>query len=97
MRWMALAILTLLSNATVVHATECVAVDENDLPRSCTFSERLGQCGYEAWQSWKTCVDPDDDGLITSSGWEEQLCNFFSALDLAACAVEVPFDILKSV
>jgi hypothetical protein len=96
MRTMALTAWMSLGWAAGLGAAECEAVDENDLPRDCTLSEQLGECGYAAWDSWKECVDPDGDGRIDASFWERQYCDFFGAVDLLSCAVEVPWGLLKS-
>jgi hypothetical protein len=90
----ALAVLATLCDAVVVRAQQvpCEAVDEWGMPRNCTLSERLGMCGYEAWQSWKACVDEDGDGDKDVPFWMEQYCSAWAAFDLLACGLMVPWD-----
>ncbi|HZD06169.1 MAG TPA: hypothetical protein VE173_14760 [Longimicrobiales bacterium] len=83
----ALAVLTLVANATAVYAAvECEAVDQDGLPRECTLSEELGECGSNVLASFDQCLEVDDGWL-----WE-QYCGFWAAVDLLACGLIVPWE-----
>jgi len=94
-RLMVLALLAVLGDAATneseAQTIPCVTYDSFGLLRSCTLSERLGQCATGVWDSWKGCVDRNGDGLKDVSWWGAQYCNAWAAFDLLACGAVVPW------
>jgi hypothetical protein len=75
-------------------AESCDVIGTDGEERSCTLSERIGKCGWEAWDSWKSCVDRDGNGSIDVTTRQYAWCNFMGAIDLAGCGVEVPIGLI---
>lgn len=95
-RLVAVAMLVVFADATALGAAnvECEAVDIDGMPRECTFSELLGECGYAAWDSWRQCIDTDGDGFQDVDAWTKAYCDFWAAADLLACSIWVPWNII---
>lgn len=95
-RLVAIAMLAVFADASVLGAASntCEAVDFDGMPRDCTFSELLGECGYAAWDSWRTCTDTDGNGIQDVGGLAKAYCDFWAAADLLACSVWVPWNII---
>ena len=68
--------------ATPLEAQECVAVTVEGEPRSCTATENLGQCLFEAVDSYHQCTDQYTEWWI---GW---VCEAYLMFDAAVCIVE---------
>jgi hypothetical protein len=93
-RIMALAMLAAFTDAAALRADEgdCEAVDNDGLPRECTFSERLGKCAWEVKESWEQCLDTDHDGVRDANSSRKGLCDFWAAADLLVCGLMIPID-----
>ena len=70
--------------------TGCIAVDQNDMPRDCTFLEEHGACLWNALDSYATCRD-------WASGFlDRAACEISVQVDLLACNLGMPVRLIKS-
>jgi hypothetical protein len=63
-------------------AQECVVLSRAGETRDCTATERLGQCMYNALDSYETCEEVFTDWWL---GW---VCEAFFMWDAAACIID---------
>ncbi len=70
--------------------TGCIAVDQNDMPRDCTFLEEHGACLWNALDSYATCRDWADGFL------DRAACEISVQVDLLACNLGMPVRLIKS-
>jgi hypothetical protein len=72
-------------------STDCVAVDQNDQPRACTFLEEHGSCLWNALDSFGSCEDTAGSlaGLVG--------CHVAVQIDLLACNLATPLTLLKTI
>lgn len=61
-------------------ASDCEAVDMNDLPRECTFMEEYGACLVAAMDSLDTCLDAATSLLGTAGCWIGYEVDFYACL-----------------
>ena len=71
--------------------TGCVAVDRDDMPRTCTFLEEHGACLWYALDSYDWCKE-GADGFLDHLG-----CEVGVQVDLLACNLGLPWRLLKAV
>ena len=69
----------------------CMAVDQYDMPRSCTFLEEHGACLWNALDSYGGCKD-GADGFLDNLG-----CELGIQVDLLACNLGLPWRLIQSV
>ena len=69
----------------------CLAVDQYDMPRDCTFLEEHGACLWNALDSRETCKD-GADGF-----WENAACEVGVQVDLLACNFGLPWRLIRAV
>jgi len=69
----------------------CFAVDQYDMPRSCTFLEEHGACLWNALDSHDTCWE-GADGFLEHVG-----CEIGVQVDLLACNFGMPWRLIQSV
>lgn len=82
-------VLSLLLAALPAYADECETVDQNDLPRECTFMEEFGECLSNAEDSWETCLEYANGNWLI-----EEACDLGGAVDLLACVAALPFELI---
>ncbi len=70
--------------------TGCVALDQNDMPRDCTFLEEHGACLWNALDSYETCRE-DSEGFL-----DRAACEIAVQVDLLACNLGMPVRFIKS-
>jgi hypothetical protein len=70
--------------------SSCIAVDQHDLPRECTFLEEHGACLWNALDSHATCT------LDASGFLERAACEIGVQVDLLACNLGMPVRLIKS-
>jgi hypothetical protein len=97
-RWAFWGIVILLGVAFMAPAqelpaqsTSCVAVDQHDQPRPCTFLEAHGGCLWNALDSYYSCTE-DSGSLAARLG-----CEIGVQIDLLACNVAAPLTLLKTI
>ena len=71
--------------------TECVAVDQYEMPRSCTFLEEHGGCLWNALDSFGSCEEGSEGFLDIAA------CHLGVQVDLLACNLGLPLRLLKSI
>ena len=88
-----LVIMAVFTGPTTAGAqdTGCVAVDQNEMPRDCTFLEEHGKCLTEALDSYDTCVADTDDFF------DRLICETAVQVDLFACNVALPWTFFKMI
>lgn len=71
-----------------LEAQECVAVTMDDQPRNCTATEELGQCLFEAVDSYRQCSE------IYTQWWIGWVCEAYMLYDSAMCLLSgaLPFE-----
>ena len=69
----------------------CIAVDSNDMPRSCTFLEEHGGCLWYALDSYDSCME-ETEGFWASAG-----CQIGVQVDLLACNMSMPIRLIGSI
>lgn len=93
--WWAVAafVLVLFAHTPAARAqsTECEAVDQYDMPRECTFLEEHGMCLVNALDSYDVCVENTD------SAWDRMVCELGVQVDLFACNVLIPWQMMKMI
>lgn len=92
--WAAIAlVLVVLGTPPSARAqdTGCIAVDQNELPRDCTFLEEHGACLVNALDSYDTCIESVDSLM------DRIVCEAGVQVDLFACNVALPWHLLKMV
>jgi hypothetical protein len=72
-------------------STSCIAVDQNDQPRECTFLEEHGQCLWNALDSYDMCREDSESlfGRLT--------CELAVQVDLFACNMSLPWRLIESI
>ncbi|MGD2121660.1 MAG: hypothetical protein PVJ76_07940 [Gemmatimonadota bacterium] len=70
--------------------TGCIAVDQNGMPRDCTFLEEHGACLWNALDSHTTCTD-NADGFL-----DRAACEIGVQVDLLACNLGMPVRLIES-
>ena len=70
--------------------TGCIAVDQNEMPRDCTFLEEHGACLWNALDSYWSCRK-HSDGFI-----DRTVCEVAVQVDLLACNLGMPVRLIKS-
>lgn len=89
--WAALAVLlVLIATPPSARAQQCEAVDQNDMPRDCTFLEEHGECLVSALDSYDGCIE-DGDGFV-----DRIVCEAGVQIDLLACNLALPWTFLQS-
>ena len=68
----------------------CIAVDQYDMPRDCTFLEEHGGCLWYALDSYDVCK-MEADGFL-----EHAACELGVQVDLLACNLGLPWRLLRS-
>ncbi|TFH66600.1 MAG: hypothetical protein E4G90_02685 [Gemmatimonadales bacterium] len=71
--------------------TGCIAVDQFDMSRDCTFLEEHGACLWNALDSRDTCKD-DADGFFDNTA-----CEVGVQVDLLACNLGLPWRLLRTI
>ena len=84
-------VLLLSAKELPAQGTECIAVDQFDMPRDCTFLEEHGECLWNALDSRDTCKD-EADGF-----WDNAVCEVGVQVDLLACNFGLPWRLIKSI
>lgn len=69
----------------------CIAVDQDDMPRACTFLEEHGACLWAALDSHEGCR-LDAEGFLESIS-----CDIGVQIDLLACNFGLPWRLIQSV
>ena len=94
----ALGIIILLGMAVIIPTQElpaqdtgCIAVDQFDMPRDCTFLEEHGACLWNALDSRDSCKDGADSFL------EDAACEIGTQVDLLACNLGLPWRLLRTI
>ena len=72
-------------------STGCIAVDQFDMPRDCTFLEEHGACLWNALDSRDTCKD------VADGFWDNAVCEVGVQVDLLACNLGLPWRLLRSI
>lgn len=67
----------------------CEAIDQDDMPRNCTFMEKWGQCLYEADDSYQQCRAEAD------GGFDRMGCDLAYIVDGMACHIASPFTLIR--
>ena len=70
--------------------TGCVAVDQHDMPRDCTFLEEHGACLWNALDSHGFCIDGADGFL------DRAACEIGVQVDLLACNFGLPWRLFRT-
>ncbi len=84
------ALLALVGTGTApaeAASQECSFLMDDGTERSCTFTERYGQCIWIAYQSYSTCQDPADNEWLS---WI--ICEVAYEVDFYACTLEMVGD-----
>ncbi len=63
-------------------AQDCVVLARDGETRNCTATERMGQCLYEAVDSYQTCRDIFDDW------WISWVCEAYFVWDASVCIIQ---------
>lgn len=74
------AVAAIHHQASPVLASDCQAVDANDLPRECTFLEEYGSCLVSAIDSLNTCLDAATGWLSTGACWLGYEIDFYACV-----------------
>ena len=69
----------------------CKAVDRNDQPRECTFTEEHGYCLVTALDSYYECAETATDLM------DRVVCELAVQVDLFACNVTLPLTLLRAI
>ena len=72
-------------------STECLAVDQREMPRACTFLEEHGMCLTNALDSYDQCVKDAD------TFYDRTVCELGVQVDLFACNIMLPWTLLKPI
>jgi hypothetical protein len=71
-------------------STGCIAVDQFDMPRDCTFLEEHGACLWNALDSHGSCR------LDADNFFERAACEIGVQVDLLACNFGLPWRLLQT-
>ena len=71
--------------------TGCIAVDQDGMPRGCTFLEEHGYCLWNALDSYGSCRS-EADGFLDRAN-----CEIGVQVDLLACNFGMPVRLIKSI
>ena len=87
-----LAALSVLALATPSEASACETTDSYGVPRDCTYTEKHGECYWNAEDSYNQCRDK-----AGTSGWKRFKCDAALFVDDLACSISSPFKSLFQV